>query len=916
MSVVKSVFKRNLASFFGSPAGYVFIILFVGLTAWFAFVTEGFFAANQANLNMLTYRMPMLLMIFVASVTMSTWAEEKKLGTDELLFTLPCHDMPIVMGKFLADLAVFSAALLFTLSHVLILMHLGDPDLGLIFATYLGYWLMGAAFIATGMFASSLTNNLTVGFIFGVLFCAVFAFAQDVALVIPGRFGSGINSLAAITHLESFSRGVVALKDIVYFFSIIIGMLYLNTLVLGRRRWPGGSVPLAQSPKFHLVLRVAAVAVILLSSNVLFARFGGRLDVTEERLSSLSDETYQILEELSPDRPVYIQAWVSDEMPETYLRTRDTLLGLLKEYDERGGDAVQVKVYRPERYSQEAQDAKDKFEIYPMPVFTRNESGSASDEIFMGAAFICGVEESVVPFFHPGIAVEYELTRTLRVVSKAERPKVGIIDNELKLLGGFDFQSRSQDRPWQIVEELKKQYDVDTLKANSKIPDDIDVIVSALPSLLKEEEEDNLIEAIRSGKPTLLLMDPLPLQNIGLSPRLPRPSPQSNPYMQQRQQGEPKCDLNKLMSMLGVRWSQDTIAWDTVNPYTMLRHLTPEFVFIRNNANTGDGKGGFSPDDPITAGLQELLTFFAGSLSKATESEGNLTFEPLLRTGTGTSGTINWNKCVQQSFFGPQLAFDALSRMPRNVTLQNYILAARVRGELPIKKKDDKKTDEAEEAAENAEETAEKEAPPEMAKIDVILVADLDFISDQFFEIRKNKVLELDNIPFVLNCVDSLAGEDSYISLRKRRKLSRTLTTIENIEKEYEQAKMLEEANAEAEAQGRLANAQMSFDEKVQAVENRTDLDMRTKEIMMASVRKDEERKLAAKKATIDEEKNKKLESSRFAMEKELRKLRVHKKYWAVALPIIPPLIIAILLFFIKRARENRGAAKTRLVRN
>ena len=221
MSVVKAVFKRNLASFFGNPAGYVFIILFVGLTAWFAFVTEGFFANNQANLNQLTLWMPVLLMIFVASVTMSTWAEERKLGTDELLFTLPGGDFQVVIGKFLADLAVFTAALFFTLSHVLILWHLGDPDVGLLFATYLGYWLMGAAFIATGMFASSLTNNLTVGFILGALFCAVFAFAHVLSVVVPGSVGTGIDDLAAVSHLESFARGVVALDDVVYFLSIV-----------------------------------------------------------------------------------------------------------------------------------------------------------------------------------------------------------------------------------------------------------------------------------------------------------------------------------------------------------------------------------------------------------------------------------------------------------------------------------------------------------------------------------------------------------------------------------------------------------------------------------------------------------------------------------------------------------------------
>ncbi|MHC4944724.1 MAG: Gldg family protein [Planctomycetota bacterium] len=918
MSVVQAVFKRNLASFFGNPIGYIFIILFVGGSAWVAFVMEGFFANNQANLNQLTIFMPILYLLFVPAVTMSTWAEEKKLGTDELLFTLPCGDLPVVIGKFLAALAIFTAAILFTLSHVVILFHLGDPDIGLLLATYFGYWLMGAAFIATGMFASSLTNNITVGFILGLLFCAVFAFTQKLALIFPGRLGAGVNAFAAVTHLESFGRGVVAWKDIAYFLSITVGMLYLNAVVLSRRRWPGGTVSLQGNPKFHVFLRIIAVAVILVSVNVLFARFGGRVDVTEEQLSSLSQETYQILDELTPDKPVYIQAWITEKMPPAHVRTRDTLLGLLKEFDARGGDAVRVKIHHPERFSEEAQDAKDKFGIFPMPVYTSDEGEPSQDEIFMGAAIICGVEEQVIPFFHSGIPVEYELNRTIRVVTKGERPKVGVVENDLKMLGGFDFQTRQRNIPWQVVQELKKQYEVESIRPGTPIPEDLDVVICAIPSLLKDEEIDHLVNAIRSGKPTLLFMDPLPLEHIPLSPKLPRPSPQQNPFMQQRGPTEPKGDLSRLLNLLGVRCSQDFIIWDTANPIPLLRYLSPEFVFITNYNDEPEQGSGFNEDDEVTSGLQQMLTMFPGSLSKTAVTEGDLVFEPLLRTGVGTSGSINWNNCVTQSFFGPTLQpLEGLKRLPRYTTPQNYILAARIRGELPVKAEKDTSDEPASEEETLESEDEKTEEKQETTNINVILVADLDLISNQFFLIRREKRwLEFDNVPFVLNCVDTLAGEDSYISLRKRRKQARTLTKIEGLVNEFTQTKLAEEAQAEAEANLKLLEVQASFDEKVQAVENRTDLDMRTKEIMLASVRKDEQRKLSAKKAKIEEDKNKKVEAARFTMEREIREMRVQKKITAVILPILPPLIIALFLFFHRRARENLGAEKSRLLRD
>lgn len=171
-------------------------------------------------------------------------------------------------------------------------------------------------------------------------------------------------------------------------------------------------------------------------------------------------------------------------------------------------------------------------------------------------------------------------------------------------------------------------------------------------------------------------------------------------------------------------------------------------------------------------------------------------------------------------------------------------------------------------------------------------------------------------MPFVLNCVDALAGEEDFITLRKRRLQLRALTRIEAIDREFMQEKLEREALAEAEAQAKLSEAQESFDQKVEAVENRTDLDARTKDIMLESVRRVEEQRLEAKKKAIEEEKNNKIEESRFAMEQEKRRIRRGKKTMAMILPVIPPLLIGIAVFLIRRAREVRGAAKSRLMRD
>lgn len=890
--VIAAVFGRNFFGYFSNPAGYVFITLFVLVSSWVAFWQPVFFANNLANLATLNDRMPYLLLFFIPAITMSAWAEERRQGTDELLLTLPARDVEVVLGKYLAAIGIYTVALLFSLSHVAILGWLGAPDLGVMLATYLGYWLMGAMMIAIGLVASMLSNNVTVAFILGAVFCAIPVFAD----LLGSPTGSGlrrqIEDLSVPAQFADFGTGVVPLAGVLYFVSLAGAMLYLNMVLLGRRHWAGGSD--SRTRWGHALVRVAAVVVALASLNVLVARLGVRSDWSQERLNTLSGESIAALGQIPDDRPVYIQAFYSPEVPRDYVQTKQDLINLLKQFEARGGSKVRLNLVETELFSDEARDAQKQFGIEPRRVLIADEARQEASEIILGVAITSGLEQVVIPFFDRGLPVEYELTRSIRVASRSGRKKVGILSTDAKLLGGFDFRSMGQNQEWSVVTELKKQYDVSSVSADAAIPEDLDVLLVAQPSSLTQPQVDLLTEHVRKGRPTLLLVDPLPVVDPQLSPELPRPNP-GGMFGGGSPPPEPKGDLGPLMELIGVEWPSTQIVWNRYNPHLQLGDLEPEIVFI----GRGDaGEDAFNGEQIISSGLQEVVMMFPGLLRPR---GGGPSFTPLLRTGD-TGGTLSWRETIRDGMFGGIGGLNPNRRyLPTNAP---YTLAARIEG-TPAKV-----------ATPSADaEKKDEPKPAEARPLSVVVVADLDLISDQFFELRRRKLenLEFDNVTFVLNCVDVLAGDDAFVSLRKRRPQHRTLERLEDRTRAFLVQSQVEAKAAEDAALAQLEQAQKRLDQKVEAVQARKDMDERTKEIMMAELREAEQRRLEVEKANINDAEQRRKREIKSETERQIQTIRNQVRTLAVLVPPLPPLFLGLAVFGFRLRKENEGASPNRL---
>ena len=240
---IKTITKRELTAYFASPVAYVFIVIFLLLAGFFTFNAGYFFERNQANLDSFFQWHPWLYLFLVPAVGMRLWSEERRMGTMELLLTMPITAWQAILGKFLASWAFLALALFCTFPVVITVNYLGNPDNGVIFGQYMGSFLMAGGYLAISCMTSALTRNQVVSFILSVVICLFLILAgwppvtgmisqlTESSLVLES-----VAALSVMTHFESFRRGVIDTRDLVFYLSLIVFCLFTTAVIIRNHR--------------------------------------------------------------------------------------------------------------------------------------------------------------------------------------------------------------------------------------------------------------------------------------------------------------------------------------------------------------------------------------------------------------------------------------------------------------------------------------------------------------------------------------------------------------------------------------------------------------------------------------------------------------------------------------------------------
>ncbi len=361
---ILAITRKELNNYFGSPLALIFLGVFLAATLFLFFTYEGFFARGIADVRPLFNALPLLLILLLAALTMRQWSEEQRSGTQELLLTLPASHLALVLGKFLAVMLLIVVALGLTLPLPITVAVIGNLDWGPVIGGYLAALLLAGAYAAIGLFISSRTDNQIVALILTALVGGLFYLIGTRAITdfVGGAWSELLWAFGTGSRFESIQRGVIDLRDLVYYVSLTAFFLLLNVVSLDSLRWSDQQTAYRR----RLWLTTGLLGANLLLLNVwLYPLRGLRLDVTQQRQYTLSDTTRDLLANLP--EPLLIRAYISQNNHPLLTPLIPQVRDMLREYEIASAGQVTTELVDPADDPDLEAEANQTYGIRPSP---------------------------------------------------------------------------------------------------------------------------------------------------------------------------------------------------------------------------------------------------------------------------------------------------------------------------------------------------------------------------------------------------------------------------------------------------------------------------------------------------------------------------------------------------------------------
>ncbi len=584
MNTTFTLTQKELRSSFRSASAYVFLSSFLILTHWVFFRT--FFINGQASLKSYFQFAPWALLFFIAAISMGKWSDEKRLGTHEILLTLPLSENTLIFSKFLSAALFLLLALGLSFPLLFICAALGKIDWGQSLAMYLGLYLLSLSFLSWGLFCSSLSKNPMISFILCSMGCFFFYIIGDTFVLssAPKLLIPTLSNLSLQTHYTNLVRGVLTFKSLVYFFSFILSCLMLNRLKIAKQ---------------DSLLSILLFFTLVITINLLASHSSLRFDFTQENRYSLSNSSEKILKKLNDN--VVIKLYLSKELPPALTQVKEDIWNTLAEYQNRSGHKISIQEIDPASDPEEEKKI-NQLGIPPLQLSVIEKDTRAVKKIYLGLGIFYEDKKEMFPVLSEASNLEYQLTSAILKLTSKELKKVGILTDDNSFF----------EKKYAILKEnLEKTYEVVLL--NSREDLDLKNLSSLLllsPQNLNEKNIASLEEYYQQGGHLIALVNKLEVSS----------------------ELESKSNTNLLLDLLskwGLQINEDLVLDESnaAAPFAsgnMQYQIAYPFWVKVTQSN-------MDKNNPVTASLQSLVLPWTSSISTQSQALAHSSAESSLQ---------------------------------------------------------------------------------------------------------------------------------------------------------------------------------------------------------------------------------------------------------------------------------------------